>query len=314
MRAGETAMKNRTPILIIPLLLAGAAIALANQTAKADSGPAPNPGSAPTFDCATCHSNPALSLTWSDSKTTSLFVDQAIVQQSVHGQLGCESCHTGYSFPHRAVTSQDEFQYRMAAISICQKCHPNQVASLQSSVHAGLQGMGITCQDCHGSHSIEPAQTAALRGTTLALCRGCHENQALMQKYGLSSSVVTTYLKDFHGRTSLLQTEDSQKAWINEAVCIDCHGVHTILKVDSPNSQVIRSNLTATCQKCHQSATPNFPAGWMAHYAPSPTKTPLVFLARTFYWIMIPFTVIGLVIHIGIDIGHHRRLSKKGRE
>jgi predicted CXXCH cytochrome family protein len=299
-------MRKRALVLVIPLLLAGAAIAASHQTAKADSGPAP----APTFSCMNCHGNPDLSMTFPDGEMTSLQVSATMVQQSVHAQIGCEGCHTGYGFPHQTAAATDLFDYQKAAMAMCKTCHPAEVAGLQSSVHAGLQGMGIVCQDCHGSHDIQPAQTATLRAKTLALCTGCHQNQELMQKYGLSSNVVTTYLKDFHGRTSLLQAEDSQKAWINEAVCIDCHGVHTILRVDSPNSQVIRNNLTATCQKCHQSATPNFPSGWMAHYAPSASRTPVVFLARTFYWIMIPFTIIGLVIHIGIDIRHHRRSSK----
>jgi predicted CXXCH cytochrome family protein len=299
-------MRKRALVFVIPLLLAGAAIAVGNQTARADSGAVPSS----TFDCMNCHGNPDLSMTLPDNETTSLHVSATIVQQSVHGQIGCEGCHTGYDFPHPTVAAQDRFDYEKAAMATCRKCHPAEVAGLQSSVHAGLQGMGIVCQDCHGSHDIQPAQAASLRATTLALCTGCHQNQELMQQYGLSSSVVTTYLKDFHGRTSLLQAEDSQKAWINEAVCIDCHGVHNILSVDSPNSQVIRDNLTATCQKCHETATPNFPSGWMAHYAPSASRTPLVFLARTFYWIMIPFTVIGLMIHIGIDIRHHRRSSK----
>ncbi len=306
--------KRNLLIPIIPVLLAGAAVAVGHQTANADSGTVPDTSSSSTFDCQNCHGNPDLIMTLADGKAIALRVDAAAFQSSVHAQLGCESCHTGYSFPHQAVAAQDLFDYRKAAMDMCQKCHPNQVAALQSSVHAGLQGMGITCQDCHGSHAIQPAQTASLRSTTLALCTSCHQNQALMQKYGLSSSVVTTYLKDFHGRTSLLQAEDGQKAWINEAVCIDCHGVHTILSIDSPNSQVVRDNLTATCQKCHQSATPNFPSGWMAHYAPSASRTPVVFLARTFYWIMIPFTVLGLVIHIGLDIRRHRKSSKSHKE
>lgn len=300
-------------ILSMPLLLVGVAIAAGHQTAKADSSP-PTSGSSSTFDCRNCHGNSELSMTLPDGKTVSLHIDEAAFQESVHGQLSCESCHSNYGFPHQPVAAQDLFDYEKAAMNMCQKCHPNEVAGLQSSVHAGLQGMGIKCQDCHGSHNIQPAQAAALRSTTLALCTSCHENQGLMQKYGLSSSVVTTYLRDFHGRTSVLQAEDSQKAWINEAVCIDCHGVHTILTVDSANSQVVRGNLTATCQKCHQNATPNFPAGWMAHYAPSANRTPLVFLARTFYWLMIPFTVLGLVIHIGIDIQHHRKSSKSDKE
>lgn len=135
-----------------------------------------------------------------------------------------------------------------------------------------------------------------------------------MEKYGLSSSVVTTYLKDFHGRTSVLLSKDGQDASIEEAVCTDCHGVHRILNVDSPDSQVVRANLTETCQKCHQSATPNFPDSWMNHYSPSPTKTPLVFAARTFYWLMIPFTILGLVIHIAIDVRHQATNKKHSKE
>lgn len=92
---------------------------------------------------------------------------------------------------------------------------------------------------------------------------------------------------------------------------MDCHGTHSILSVDSPDSQVVRANLITTCQKCHQDATPNFPASWMAHYEPTVSKTPLVFFSRLFYWLMIPFTVVGLLIHIGLDVRHHVKAKKK---
>jgi len=253
-------------------------------------------------------------MTLPEGKMLSLYVDSAMVQQSVHGQLGCESCHAGYSFPHQKIDMKNAFEYEKASMSVCQKCHPGQTAGVQASVHSGLQEMGITCHDCHGSHNIEPAAAASLRAMTLTLCTDCHQNEELMKPYGLSSNVVTTYLRDFHGRTSLLQAKHSEDAWIDEAVCTDCHGVHAILSVDSANSQVVKANLVGTCKKCRESATPNFPSSWMSHYEPSAAKTPPVFLARTFYWIMIPFTIVGLIIHIGIDIQHHRRLSKTERE
>jgi predicted CXXCH cytochrome family protein len=248
-------------------------------------------------------------MTLSSGETISLHVDQNALQNSVHSTLECQTCHAGYTFPHQPVTAKSLIEYRRLRTNACQGCHPAVFADLQASIHAGLDVIGFTCTDCHGSHGIEPAQAVSLRATTLALCTSCHENKELMQRYGLPTNIVSTYLKDFHGRTSVLLAKNGQDTFIHEAVCTDCHGTHAIVSVQSPKSQVIRANLTATCQKCHQAATPNFPDSWMAHYAPSPTKTPLVFFARLFYWIMIPFTIGGALIHIVIDLRHHAKLA-----
>ena len=294
--------------ILIAVIAAGAAFALASPIAHADSS-VPGPKAAASSECSACHANPELSMTLSSGDKISLYVDEASAQNSVHGSLECQTCHTGYAFPHQAVTANNLLEYRKMRTSACQGCHPAVFGQLQSSVHANLDLIGFTCTDCHGSHGIQPAQAVSLRATTLALCTTCHQDQQLMKRYGLSTTVVSTYLKDFHGRTSLLRAKNGQDTFIDEAVCVDCHGAHSIVSVNSPQSQVIRANLTATCQKCHQAATPNFPDSWMAHYAPTLTKTPLVFFARLFYWIMIPFTIGGVLIHIIIDLRHHARLA-----
>ena len=59
-----------------------------------------------------------------------------------------------------------------------------------------------------------------------------------MKKYGLSTNVMQTYLADFHGMTASLQKPGARpRAARVAALCIDCHGVHDITKVDAPNSR-----------------------------------------------------------------------------
>ena len=296
--------KTRLFLLLLALLAIVGGLVLAAQAALAESNQ-----STQTTDCSTCHSNQGLKIALAQGGELSLYVDATAFSNSVHGNLGCQVCHSGYAVPHQPMETSDLASYRTAAMETCRKCHPGQVIALESSVHANLDFRTITCMDCHGSHDIEPAQAANLRSTTLSVCISCHQNETLMKQYGLSSTVVTTYLKDFHGRTSVLLAK-GDSATINEAVCTDCHGVHQILNPKSPDSQVVRADLTATCQKCHQEATPNFPDSWMAHYPPTVSKTPLVFAARAFYWMMIPFTVLGLIFHISIDVRHHMKRNK----
>ena len=305
---------RKTRIITLAMLAAllGVGLALASQTALAEPDSQTSEKPATESSCNQCHNSPGLSMTLAGGETMSLYVDSQAVAGSVHGDtLYCESCHLGYTYPHKTVQAQTVAEYEASQDSICKTCHPNIYSQVQSSVHASLGDDAISCLDCHGSHAIQAASATSLRATTLALCTGCHEDPQRMDGTGIPTTVVTTYLSDFHGRTSLLLAKDGADSTINEAVCMDCHGTHSILSVDSPDSQVVRANLITTCQKCHQDATPNFPASWMAHYEPTVSKTPLVFFSRLFYWLMIPFTVVGLLIHIGLDVRHHVKAKKK---
>jgi len=76
-----------------------------------------------------------------------------------------------------------------------------------------------------------------------------------MQKYGISTNVVQSYLEDFHGRSVALIGVQGKDIPVREAVCTDCHGTHDIQKVDRPQFAVIKANLLETCQKCHPDAT-----------------------------------------------------------
>jgi hypothetical protein len=120
-----------------------------------------------------------------------------------------------------------------------------------------------------------------------------------MNKYGISTEVMKTYVADFHGTTITLFKQEGADQPSNKPVCYDCHGVHNISRVDDPNTGLeIQQNLLTACQKCHPDATANFPTSWMSHYIASPTKFPLVFYVQWFYNLFIPgvLGVMGLIV------------------
>jgi hypothetical protein len=123
-----------------------------------------------------------------------------------------------------------------------------------------------------------------------------------MEEYGISTNVVKSYLEDFHGRTVTLMAQEDRDIWTEEPVCTDCHGVHDIQRADDPDSPVIKENLSSTCSGCHPGATPNFSGAWLSHYEPSIDHSPAVFFISWFYKILIPFILVGLGIHVLVDL------------
>jgi hypothetical protein len=135
-----------------------------------------------------------------------------------------------------------------------------------------------------------------------------------MDKYGLSTQVLQTYVADFHGTTVTIFEKLSPDAETNKPVCFDCHGVHDIARTDDPEKGLqIRENLLARCQRCHPDATSNFPDAWLSHYIPSPDKTPLVYAVDLFYKLFIPATLGGMAVLVGLDASWQIRRRMKSR-
>ncbi|MBI2861013.1 MAG: cytochrome c3 family protein [Chloroflexi bacterium] len=212
----------------------------------------------------------------------------------------CTDCHGAHDVTRPA-------QPRASISQTCSQCHQEISQTYLDSVHGkALVGDNNydapVCTDCHTSHTIEDPRTAAFRLESIDICSNCHSNEAVMKKYGISTNVVKSYLNDFHGRAVALTGKQGKDIWAKEAVCTDCHGVHDIQSADSPESPVIKANLVATCQQCHPGATDNFPGSWLSHYQPSLTKAPMVFLVGWFYRLLIPFILVGLSVHILLDL------------
>ena len=192
----------------------------------------------------------------------------------------------------------------------CSKCHFEIYQKYESSVHgAALTEESNTdvptCIDCHGVHNIENPTTNAFRLKSPELCAHCHSDPELMDKYGISTDVLNTYVSDFHGTTVTLFEQQSPDAPTNKPVCYDCHGVHDISWVTDPESGIeMQGNLLVRCQECHPDATSNFPSAWMSHYIPSAENYALVYYVNLFYKFFIPLVLGGMLALVGLDVGH----------
>ena len=223
----------------------------------------------------------------------------------------CTDCHN----PHTQIRLTDEntgqllANARVAIPQTCAKCHSTIYETYRQSVHgAALTEEGNqdvpTCIDCHGVHNIGDPTTNSFRNSTPYLCAKCHTDEARMQKYGISTNVLNTYVADFHGTTVKMFEENYPDQPTNKPVCTDCHGVHDILRPDDANAGIaFKKNLLAKCQQCHPNATTaSFTDAWLSHYEPSPQVFPLVFFVNLFYKIFIPAVLGGMILFVLTDI------------
>jgi hypothetical protein len=199
---------------------------------------------------------------------------------------------------------------RLIIPTTCAQCHNAIYQKYRTSVHgAALMDESNTdvptCIDCHGVHNIGDPTTAAFRLKSPELCATCHTNPAIMDKYGISTNVLNTYVSDFHGTTVTLFQKQSPDSPTNKPVCYDCHGIHDISRVDDPQTGIeMQQNLLVRCKICHPDATSNFPSAWMSHYIPSPNHYSLVYYVNLFYKVFIPLVLGGMVALVGMDVGH----------
>ena len=152
----------------------------------------------------------------------------------------------------------------------CVVCHqdPQQVgeenariaASFATDVHAEV---GLSCHDCHGGNpdpahaadmdaamdphfAVRPYVGAPARGQIPAFCARCHSDPTLMKRFKPDIRVdqEQEYWTSQHG-IALKQGNT------RVATCIDCHGVHGIMRAGDPRSSVYPTRVAETCRKCH---------------------------------------------------------------
>jgi nitrate/TMAO reductase-like tetraheme cytochrome c subunit len=224
----------------------------------------------------------------------------------------CTDCHGSHNVQQWTDSETNTLlpEVRLNIPVTCSRCHSAIYQKYLTSVHgAALTEEGNTdvptCIDCHGVHNIGNPTTSEFRLNSPQICADCHTDPALMDKYGISTDVLNTYVSDFHGTTVTLFQKQSPDAETNKPVCYDCHGVHDISKVDDPKTGIeMQENLLVRCQECHPDATSNFPSSWMSHYIPSPEHYPLVYYVNLFYKVFIPLVLGGMIALVGLDVGH----------
>lgn len=161
-----------------------------------------------------------------------------------------------------------------AVSSSCIACHAQMGDDLAeptvrfgNDVHAEA---GLGCESCHGgdpSHDFDEDAEAAMnpakgfepapgRLEIAAFCARCHSDATFMKRYNPQARVdqLAEYLTSVHGQKNAAGDPVP-------AVCTDCHGVHGIRPVTSPDSPVYATNVPNTCAHCHSDAAMMAPYG-----------------------------------------------------
>lgn len=220
----------------------------------------------------------------------------------------CADCHNPHT--QKRITGHSGTLLPDARLKVpetCAQCHNEIYETYKKSVHGKAlteeQNADVpTCIDCHGVHSIKDPTTATFRNSTPYLCAKCHTDKAVMDKYGLSTEVLNTYVSDFHGTTVVLFDKTFPDQPTNKPVCTDCHGFHDVAHGDDPQKGLkVRENLLKRCQTCHPDATANFPDAWLSHYIPSPKKYVMVYYINLFYKFFIPAVLLPMLILVVMD-------------
>ncbi len=176
--------------------------------------------------CGACHGSEKLNLEEGITKRNLITRYQSSVhwQAILTGKTGatCTDCHGFHSIqPSASPTSR----VSVAAItSVCVRCHPNQVQAFKNGPLGRALEHGNhdtpTCTTCHGDHDMASLRSRvgdAKQWAATQVCIWCHSNKKMMARYGLDTTPVESYMKDFHGLT--------QRGTMGaSATCGNCHG------------------------------------------------------------------------------------------
>jgi cytochrome b subunit of formate dehydrogenase len=155
---------------------------------------------------------------------------------------------------------------KVRVIEKCTMCHEDDGYS--ESIHGEAVFAGnrdsADCSDCHGLHKIpilsgeEPERIEFRRTFHTEVCQKCHADEEMMRRNKVMLIANETYEESYHGKVEYL----GYPTFV--AGCADCHGYHSVLKMDNPSSTISKNRLVETCGKCHTKANANF-AQWYAH-------------------------------------------------
>ena len=232
--------------------------------------------------------------------------------QSIHaravaaGKNGavCTDCHGA----HGILPSNDSASqiWRTRVPETCGKCHVNVLAAYSKSIHGEAAARGAraapVCTDCHGEHRIltrtEPNSPVSAGNVSGETCGRCHADTRMSERFGLSPDKVPAFQDSFHG----LALRAGQ---LTAANCASCHGVHDIRPSSDPRSHVHKTNLPATCGKCHPGAGTHVALGPV--HVSATANFPILFGIRLIYLWVIGLTIGFMTVHNTLDLIHKSR-------
>ena len=163
----------------------------------------------------------------------------------------CSDCHGWHDT--QSHESPDSKVSRQNVAETCGQCHEDVLEVYYGGVHGDLAKQGNpdvpVCTDCHGEHRIRSPQDRESTVSKFRIsetCARCHEDPEIVKKYDIPIASPSLFYRDsVHGK-ALLEDRNEEAA-----ACQDCHGHHSILKGQNPESSVNKWNVSKTCGQCH---------------------------------------------------------------
>jgi len=195
--------------------------------------------------CAKCHEK--------QSESSRVGVHGVAAAKGQAGSPACSDCHGSHAIlPPNSSASPLHFS-RVA--QTCGRCHARAVQDFEESIHGKAMAAGHreapTCTDCHAEHKMTEPKGRSTLMVSAGVCSDCHASERLNTKFKLPADRVKTFFDSYHGLAA-------QQGSTVAANCASCHGAHRILPSTDPRSSIYKTNLVATCGKCHPGATDNF--------------------------------------------------------
>lgn len=214
-------------ILFLPLVVPAAPAALSGEAQT----------------CLACHVSPGTK-TFGDKTTVSVQVDGGRFAGSVHGSLGCTSCHTDVKLDnHPSAQYATKRQFVLHVEKACRTCHGDSQLSANPPHQRAISRPGAQpCSSCHGSHAIGKALARKGKGSATQYCLTCHSKP-------LSRTI--------DGKTISLTIDE---AWVKGSVhrnheCTDCHTAYSKDNHPAPkdctSGRQLSHAASETCERCH---------------------------------------------------------------
>ncbi len=262
-------------------------------------------------NCLACHSKLDAGKTTNDGRNVSLKINADTVNNSAHKFIDCTTCHGTDAHKTTQLSKQ-------ASAQLCGTCHQYEYQQFTTSIHGQQLAKGntdvATCADCHSAdgdpHNIVrvlDSTSTTYKKNIADTCGKCHNNQDLMNDYGIVEKVYETYMQSFHGKAIELGSDQITK--LNAATCTNCHGSHNIKAVNDPTAPVAgMDNLVQTCDQCHTGAGSEFVKGFLGHKEASPSYVPQAhYVEKTFAVLFYSVIGVGGLVLVGAVIGYSRK-------
>ncbi len=127
-------------------------------------------------DCMMCHDDKDMTME-KNGRELSLYVDDNVLNRSIHKNLNCVTCHTGFDpfeIPHKENIQPIDCKTCHSDAPVKHQFHPQMMKAVRSN-----GSPDVSCKGCHGTHNVISTKQTASRFHASKLtesCGSCHKD------------------------------------------------------------------------------------------------------------------------------------------